>query len=152
MFGAIPALAGWMNWDPKRQGIDANGVPESLNDPEVCSDSPPNSVQWNFIPGQGNTTVDPINITLSGAMSGTYDYNTHTGGVYKFIIPYASQNLSEVSAVVNFGGDLGRNPVLTVSHGCTGDNEIPEFPTIALPIAALIGLVFFFQYKKRKIE
>jgi hypothetical protein len=29
---------------------------------------------------------------------------------------------------------------------------IPEFPTIALPIAAVIGLVFFFQHKKRKEE
>lgn len=27
---------------------------------------------------------------------------------------------------------------------------IPEFPTVALPIAAVIGLVFFFQRKKRK--
>ena len=30
--------------------------------------------------------------------------------------------------------------------------EIPEFPTVALPIAAVIGLVFFFQHKKRKEE
>ena len=29
---------------------------------------------------------------------------------------------------------------------------IPEFSTIALPIAAVIGLVFFFQHKKRKEE
>jgi len=29
---------------------------------------------------------------------------------------------------------------------------IPEFPTVALPVAAAIGLVFFFQHKKRKEE
>lgn len=29
-------------------------------------------------------------------------------------------------------------------------NGIPEFPTVALPIAAVIGLVFFFQNKKKK--
>jgi hypothetical protein len=29
---------------------------------------------------------------------------------------------------------------------------IPEFSTIALPIAAVIGLVFFFQHKKKKEE
>jgi len=29
-------------------------------------------------------------------------------------------------------------------------NGIPEFPTVALPIAAVIGLVFFFQHKKKK--
>lgn len=31
-------------------------------------------------------------------------------------------------------------------------NGIPEFPTVALPIAAVIGLVFFFQHKKKKEE
>jgi hypothetical protein len=29
---------------------------------------------------------------------------------------------------------------------------IPEFPTVALPVAAVIGLVFFFQHRKRKEE
>jgi hypothetical protein len=29
---------------------------------------------------------------------------------------------------------------------------IPEFPTVALPIAAVIGLVFFFQNRKKKEE
>lgn len=30
--------------------------------------------------------------------------------------------------------------------------DVPEFPTVALPVAALIGLVFLFQQKKRKQE
>lgn len=29
---------------------------------------------------------------------------------------------------------------------------IPEFPTVALPVAAVIGLVFFFQHRKKKEE
>lgn len=37
-----------------------------------------------------------------------------------------------------------------LSHHLTYD--IPEFPTVALPIAAVIGLIFFFQHKKRKEE
>ncbi|VVB95926.1 Uncharacterised protein [uncultured archaeon] len=32
------------------------------------------------------------------------------------------------------------------------DVSITEFPTVALPIAGVIGLVFFFQYKKKKEE
>lgn len=37
--------------------------------------------------------------------------------------------------------------------GCDGDGdggigEIPEFPTVALPIAAILGLAFFFQRRK----
>jgi cytochrome c oxidase assembly protein Cox11 len=31
---------------------------------------------------------------------------------------------------------------------CDPDNEIPEFPMIALPIAAIIGLAFIFQRRK----
>ncbi len=33
-----------------------------------------------------------------------------------------------------------------------GGQVIPEFPTVALPIAAVIGLVFIFQHKKKKEE
>jgi len=32
----------------------------------------------------------------------------------------------------------------------SADVNVPEFPTVALPIAAVIGLVFFFQQKKKK--
>lgn len=34
----------------------------------------------------------------------------------------------------------------------TGENAIPEMPKVALPIAAAIGLVFFFQQRKIKEE
>jgi hypothetical protein len=33
-----------------------------------------------------------------------------------------------------------------------GVQAIPEFPTVALPVAAIIGLVFLFQQKKKKEE
>ena len=33
---------------------------------------------------------------------------------------------------------------------CT--NPIPEFSTIAIPIAAILGLLFFFNYRKRRKE
>ena len=31
-----------------------------------------------------------------------------------------------------------------------GDDEIPEFSTIALPVATILGLLFFFNYRKRR--
>ncbi|MDD5616167.1 MAG: PEF-CTERM sorting domain-containing protein [Candidatus Methanoperedens sp.] len=31
-------------------------------------------------------------------------------------------------------------------------NSIPEFATVAIPIAAVLGLVFFFQQRKNKKE
>ena len=32
------------------------------------------------------------------------------------------------------------------------DTEIPEFSTIALPVASILGLLFFFNYRKRRRE
>ncbi|MCX9084529.1 MAG: PEF-CTERM sorting domain-containing protein [Candidatus Methanoperedens sp.] len=38
----------------------------------------------------------------------------------------------------------------TITSSPTIATAIPEFPTVALPIAAVIGLVFLFQNKKKK--
>ncbi len=38
--------------------------------------------------------------------------------------------------------------VYKYGYDCTEDAEIPEFPTIALPIVAIIGLAFIFQRKE----
>jgi hypothetical protein len=40
----------------------------------------------------------------------------------------------------------------TENHITVYVSYIPEFPTVALPIAAVIGLVFLFQNKKKKEE
>ena len=34
----------------------------------------------------------------------------------------------------------------------TSEYEIPEFSTIAIPVASILGLLFFFNYRKRKRE
>jgi len=51
--------------------------------------------------------------------------------------------------VVHLAGDDITGGELNVIADKTFEN-IPEFPTVALPIAAVIGLVFFFQQKKIK--
>jgi hypothetical protein len=43
-----------------------------------------------------------------------------------------------------------KNRVHLVVIDDTPDANTPEFPTVALPVAAVIGLVFFFQHRKRK--
>jgi hypothetical protein len=47
-------------------------------------------------------------------------------------------------------GDADYQDVVLELKGA--DLAIPEFPTVALPVAAVIGLVFFFQNKKKKEE
>jgi hypothetical protein len=39
---------------------------------------------------------------------------------------------------------------VSCSNGEPGEEEIPEFPTVALPIVAVIGLMFLFQRRKCK--
>jgi len=140
------AMAGTMDWTG--QGADNAGELDEIN----CSDSQPGEMQWNFIPGNGNTLSGDENVTPNMTVSGnTYYVDTHTGGVYKFITPYISGqsllNLLNGGAVVNYEGGLGTTPVLTISHGCPGSG-IPEFPTIALPVAAILGLMFIFGRKR----
>jgi len=36
--------------------------------------------------------------------------------------------------------------------GCYGFEKIPEFATIAIPVAAILGLLFFYSHRKRKEE
>lgn len=58
------------------------------------------------------------------------------------------------------GNSLGNKVAVHLQFGSTEINaadstwitNIPEFPTIAMPIVAAIGLVFFFQYRKGKKE
>ena len=35
---------------------------------------------------------------------------------------------------------------------CQGITTVPEFATIAIPVAAILGLLFFYNYRKRKEE
>lgn len=39
-------------------------------------------------------------------------------------------------------------PMHTVPANNGDPEEIPEFPTVALPVAVIIGIAFFFQHRK----
>lgn len=53
------------------------------------------------------------------------------------------------------GLDPDSDTVTTTSNPVTvtvGDVAIPEFPTIALPVVSILGLLFFFNHRKRRRE
>jgi hypothetical protein len=70
------------------------------------------------------------------ATSGTYEYDIkiRTTGVDKVVV-----NDTGVSATISTKTDSGQEEFTT---------NVPEFPTVALPVAAILGLVFIFGRKK----
>lgn len=86
----------------------------------------PSSLQQNIeSDGTGYTDVGAITITLAS--------NAPLGASYSVKIGAASES----TQVVIDSGSASRNV-----------NSIPEFPTVALPVAAVIGLVFVLGRKK----
>lgn len=76
-----------------------------------------------------------------------------TGNAIHFYTEYYDWTSVNLEAVLTFDGTMDSNAKVVISHHCSDDGdggtqEIPEFPTVALPVAAIIGLAFFFQRRK----
>ncbi|WP_406660029.1 PEF-CTERM sorting domain-containing protein [Methanolobus sp. ZRKC3] len=143
-FVTVAAADGTIPWDGNQ------GVTSAVVD---CSGYP-----------AGNLNVGWIHWVLTGARDVTYAEIQVNGDAWTPMVPKNSPNQNSIqfytspyynfkeggitSATASYTGSLDGNPVLTISHYCPGDYEIPEFPTVALPIAAILGLAFFFQRRK----
>ena len=80
------------------------------------------------------TPNDPVDICAVTDLSGVYpDY-------YDIIYDVDGDGLYD------YGTDL------VDKFGCHGFETIPEFATIAIPVAAILGLVLFYSHRKRKEE
>ena len=62
----------------------------------------------------------------------------------------APQNTGYLFEVFDTGGTIFAGP--ETASGTTMGTTIPEFATIAIPVAAILGLVLFYNYRKRKEE
>ncbi len=99
-----------------------------LPGPATCTFSPNNPcdplIRWDQNQGPGGSEV--LSLKISDAAGVPHNYIVR-------IFDKATGQTLELSAAT-----------LGVS--------VPEFPTLAIPVAAVIGLVFLFQHKKRKEE
>ncbi|MCD4704142.1 MAG: Ig-like domain-containing protein [Methanosarcinaceae archaeon] len=77
------------------------------------------------------------NYTTDASGQATFTYTGTTAGI----------DVIEASCL-----DSQDNPMTSnqATKTWTTDNEIPEFPTVALPIAAILGLAFFFQRRRNE--
>ena len=60
-------------------------------------------------------------------------------------------NIAQATGYTYGGGEVKSNTdTVTVNKYTSPDTQIPEFPSIALPVASILGLVFISQYRKKE--
>jgi hypothetical protein len=108
--GAGTAWAGTVAWDGVR-GLDS--ITECLPGEEP-------GLHWIFTPG-GTNSVTSATLHLDGA---TYPGTQAGGGAWHFDTP-GDADLGG-GAFVDYTGTAGRNALLTISDGCTGEDQPPS--------------------------
>jgi len=70
----------------------------------------------------------------------------------KSILPSSSKKFSSTSRFTTFPiiREKSNNDTETVTLIKIPQTEIPEFPSIALPVASILGLIFVVQYRKKQ--
>jgi len=94
------------------------------------------------LPAGITTTIDGNPGTIltgpwTSTKSWTVDFTNSAAPNGEYIITYK----------VTYENDLVQTRRATIEAGVSA---IPEFPTVALPVAAMIGIVFFFQHRKNR--
>ncbi len=126
--------------------------------------------EWQQVSGNNGVTYKGYNTAPHGILTEGTWYSIQqidSIGNGKYLLPDLSNNLYVDIAITSSNpsdrihiDSVGTHMVGPDEVGFTGNpyshdltwQQIPEFPTIALPIAAVIGLVFFFQQRKNKEE
>ena len=106
---------------------------------------------WNV--GLTEVTLNGNGVSLTVA-PGSIDNTTWTPSneVQMFTLNVTTSSVGEVTILNNLGSDLQYPQASdTVSFSSASSSfDIPEFPTIALPIAAILGLAFIFQRRREE--
>jgi len=143
-------------WDG-RGGIDEEPQCDKLGEsPERTEDG---WIHWVFSTKGASTDAYLVLTDMEGESIGTYNpAGPLDAEVWHFYTEYTDVN--DLKATIYLNGAQGPGSGLVISDYCPGDNgdggtggdddpePIPEFPTVALPIAAILGLAFFFQRRK----
>jgi hypothetical protein len=83
--------------------------------------------------------------------TGVAKYEKYENGLFIFSFKSLTLDTTEfISNSIKLDDEdvSGQIKVSVTKFDCGDDAEIPEFPTIALPVAAIIGLAFFMQRRK----
>ena len=113
--GLTASMAGSASADPI---VEWNGV-RGLDSIGPCGPDEAAEFHWIFTPGGGNT-VSSATLTFEGE-----EYvGTQSGNGAWHFFSHGSEDPGD--AFVTYGGTKGRNALLTISHGCFGEEPPPE--------------------------
>ena len=139
-FVMVAAAESTIEWN------NENGLYDADRD---CTGYVPNGtdgwLHW-VLTGTGDVTEAYIMVD-GGEWQGPFKVNNQM--IHFYTEPYYTpEELEDMTVTVKYEGTLTETYVFTLSHYCPGDYEVPEFPTLALPIAAIIGIAFLMQRRK----
>jgi len=109
-----------------------------------------------LIPKDPNETTDGWSWDYSnqdGITGIKIDYQVNKGTTVTVTIILAGDFKNDPNSVayaIKAGNEIVASD--TVNGPVAACNEIPEFSTIAIPVASILGLLFFFNYRKRRRE
>lgn len=140
---------------PKAPGFPNNGILTPLYDDQSSLlwkiANPTKNDYLGFVRKNGQNNI-PINGRINIRV-GTADYKTSPSGLLEeggVLLHIDDPNECKVDKEND--GTCFRRPGITQKPTPTPTSAIPEFPTVAFPVAALLGLVSFFAYRKKEKE
>ena len=83
---------------------------------------------------------------------GGITYDAPNGGTYTFTVWVKGTEEGQINVADNQGNVYHEQGSGYDEAACTRDVLVPEFTTIAIPVAAILGLLFFYSHRKRKEE
>ena len=87
----------------------------------------------------------------AGRVGANWTANSSVATTYTFTLSVKGTQEGAVTVADNFG-TVFNSTAAADSASCTRQVLVPEFATIAIPVAAILGLLFFYNHRKRKEE
>jgi hypothetical protein len=135
-----PAFVGVSNVDIKEIGLQ---LPAGVTVNDVTDDG---ASDWGWNPEPGSYQESEYGTFNTQLKKNTNSYKTSGPIVIELSSGIGTLSPSDIVVHISFGDEDDPDETL-VGSGWVG---IPEFPTVALPVAAILGLMFVFGRKKQE--